>query len=391
MTFSMNRATAARNAIYFLWFSISLFLVIKTVCSHQSLNNYLIFKHNFLNVTQQLNLYVQQPEYYYDRNHYGPVFSLLIAPFALLPDSIGVVLWVFFNAFFLFLAIKKLPIKSNLSDYILLLCTNELVGSSLYFQFNPSIAAFIIFTFYFINTKQDFWAALMIMLGTMTKLYGIVGLAFFFFSDHKLKLISSLIFWSAVLFVLPMAISSPAFIVRTYRDWYYDLVAKNTENMSSEMQNISVLGMIARVFKINNLNNLAVIAPALLLFLLPYCRISAYRYTRYRLLLLASVLIFTVIFSSSAESPTYVIALTGVGIWFMNLKRPVTKFEIFLLVLAIILTSFSTSDIFPEFLTKNYVNPYRLKSLPCLIIWLKIICEMLTRNFEAEERIVNAS
>lgn len=390
MTLAFSRANAVRNSIYFLWFGLSLFFIIKTVGSHQSLNNYIIFKHNFLNVLHQLNLYTPQPEYYYDRNHYGPVFSLIIAPFALLPDSIGVILWVMANALFLFLAIKSLPIKSNLSNFILLMGANDLVGSSLYFQFNPSVAAFIIFTFYFINTKKDFWAALMIVLGTMTKLYGIVGLAFFFFSDHKLKLIVSLVFWSVVLFVLPMAISSPGFIVQTYHDWYYDLVAKNAENMNAKMQNISVLGMIPKVFNITNFNNMYVLVPALLLFMLPYLRISAYSFIGYRLLLLASVLIFTVIFSSSAESCTYIITMMGVGIWFMNLKRPVTGFEIFLLVFAIIVSSLSASDLFPKAINIKYVQPYKLKSLPCLIIWLKIIYEMLTRNFEAEEQNVTA-
>ncbi|RZK46505.1 MAG: DUF2029 domain-containing protein, partial [Pedobacter sp.] len=166
----------------------------------------------------------------------------------------------------------------------------------------------------------------------------------------------SLAFWAVVLFVLPMAISSPGFIVQTYQDWYYDLIAKNTENMTAKMQNISVLGMIARMFNIGDLNNTIVLIPAILLFLLPYLRVSAYRFQGYRLLLLASVLIFTVIFSSSAESPTYIIALTGVGIWFMNLKRPVTKFDIFLLVFAIIITSLSPSDLFPKAINVKYIQ-----------------------------------
>lgn len=381
---TFTKATTGKYFIYFLWFGLSLFFVAKTVTSHQSLNNYIIFKHNFLNVLHQLDLYTPQPEYYFDRNHYGPIFSLIIAPFALMPDSVGVILWVMFNAAILFAAIKSLPIETNQSDLIILLCANELVGSSMYFQFNPSIAAFIILSFYFIVNKKDFWAALMIALGTMTKLYGIVGLAFFFFSANKPKLILSLIFWFAVLLVIPMLYSSPGFILQTYHNWYYDLIAKNAENLNAKMQDISVLGMIHRVFN-NKWNNIYILIPALILFALPYFKTNNYRYNNFRLLLLASVLIFTVIFSSSAESPTYIIALPGVGIWFMTLKRPVNGFDIFLLVFAIIITSFSPSDLFPKAINLKYIQPYKLKSLPCFIIWLKIIYEMLTRDFAVEE------
>ncbi|MCO5934142.1 DUF2029 domain-containing protein [Mucilaginibacter sp. RB4R14] len=380
---ALTRLIYNKPFVYSLWFGVCILLALKGVLTHQSINNYLIFKHNFINTISQQSLYIQQPEFYYDRNHYGPVFSLIIAPFALLPDSIGVVLWVAFSAFILFKAIQMLPLGPGKFVIILLLCANDLIGSTLYFQFNPLIAALIILSFNFIKRKQDFWAALMIALGMFTKLYGIVGLAFFFFSDNKLKFIASFIFWSAVLFVLPMAISSPSFIVRTYHDWFYDLVAKNAENEGSLMQDICVMGIIRRLFNYPALNNLFVIAPALVLFGLSYLRIKHYRSTQYQLLILASVLIFTVIFSSSAEAATYIIPIAGVSIWFMNLDKP-TGFEIFLLIFAIVI-SFAGSDLFPKPLYHFYIQPYKLKALPCLLIWLKIIYETLTRDFSKEK------
>ncbi|MET3978983.1 hypothetical protein ABIB62_001552 [Mucilaginibacter sp. UYP25] len=380
---ALTRLIYNKPFVYSLWFGVCLLLAVKGLLTQQSVNNYLIFKHNFLNTIHQQSLYVQQPEFYYDRNHYGPIFSLIIAPFALLPDNIGVVLWVAFSAFILFKAIQLLPLGPNKYVIVLLLCANDLVGSTIYFQFNPIIAALIILSFNFIKRKQDFWAALMIALGTFTKLYGIVGLAFFFFSDNKLKFIASFIFWSAVLFVLPMAISSPSFIIRTYHDWFYDLIAKNAENEASKMQDFSLMGMIRRLFNYPALNNLFVIAPALVLFGLSYLRIKYYKTTQYQLLILASVLIFTVIFSTSAESATFIIAFAGVAIWFMNLDK-LTGFEIFLLVFAIIFTSFAASDLFPKTINKIYIQPYRLKVLPCFLIWLKIIYETLFRDFSRQ-------
>ncbi|WP_121809270.1 glycosyltransferase family 87 protein [Mucilaginibacter kameinonensis] len=374
--------------VYSLWFGLSLFLVIKGVLTHQGFNNYTIFKYNFLNTIHQHNLYAYQPEHYYDLNHYGPVFSIIMAPFAILPDGIGVILWVLFNAFVLFKAIELLPLKKDQYVIVLLLCAHELMTASANVQSNPMIAALIILGFNFIKREQDFWAALMIALGAFIKLYGIVGLAFFFFSANKPKFVLSFIFWSAVLFVLPMAISSPSFIVQTYRDWYTDLVIKNSDNQHSSMQEICVTGFIRKTFNYQDLKNMYVIGPALVLFGLSYLRIGAYKFVQYQRLILSSVLIFAVIFSSSAESSTYIIAFVGVAVWFMNLNRPVTGFEIFLLVLALLVTSLSPSDLFPSFIRKQYIVPYKLKSIPCFLIWLKIVYETLTRNFAREEESV---
>ncbi|MET3502764.1 multisubunit Na+/H+ antiporter MnhG subunit [Mucilaginibacter rubeus] len=374
--------------VYSLWFGLSLFLVIKGVLAHQGFNNYTIFKYNFLNTIHQHNLYAYQPEHYYDLNHYGPVFSIIMAPFSILPDSIGVILWVMFNAFILFKAIQLLPLKKDQYVIVLLLCAHELMTASANVQSNPMIAALIILSFNFIKREQDFWAALMIALGAFIKLYGIVGLAFFFFSTNKPKFVLSFIFWSVVLFVLPMAISSPSFIIQTYHDWYTDLMIKNSGNQHSLMQEICVTGFIRRISHYEDLKNMYVIGPALVLFTLSYLHIGAYKILEYQRLILSSVLIFAVIFSSSAESSTYIIAFVGVAVWFMNLNRPVTGFEIFLLVLALLITSLSPSDLFPSFIRTQYIVPYKLKSIPCFLIWLKIIYETLTRDFAGEKKSV---
>jgi hypothetical protein len=221
----------------------------------------------------------------------------------------------------------------------------------------------------------------MICIGTFIKLYGIVGLAFFFLSDNKAKFILSILFWSAVLFVLPMAISSPSYIIQTYHDWYGDLLTKNQNNIGPSLQDISAMGLIRNLFNYRQLSNITVIIPGILLFATWYLRAKYYRVVPYQLLLLASTLIFVIIFSSSSESPTYIIAFAGVGIWFMNLERPVTVFEISLFAFALILTSLSPSDLFPKYIRVHYVLPYKLKALPCVLIWLKIIYETMTRKF----------
>jgi len=381
MTQKLTKLVYNKPFVLMVYFGLSLFAVVKSVVSSHIHDNYYVYKYSFLNIIHQQTPFGSLRGPLHDSFHYGPVFALLMAPFALLPDSIGVILWVMINAWALYIAIKMLPLRDQYYLPVLLICAHELMTSSSNVEINPLIGALIILSFVFIRDKKDFWAALMICIGTFIKLYGIVGLAFLFLSDNKLKFILSMLFWSVILFVLPMLITSPSYIIQTYHNWYGDLLQKNMNNIGPSLQDISVMGLIRNIFNYRQLSNIAVIIPGVLLFALWYTRIKIYAVVPYQLLLLASTLIFVIIFSSSSESPTYIIAVAGVGIWFMNLERPVTPLEVGLLVFALIVTVFSPSDLFPRYVRVNYVIPYKLKALPCVLIWLKIIYETATRKF----------
>ena len=371
-----------RFIIISLWIIISLIAgLIKLDIN--DINNYKIFKNVFFHTIDKLPLYKEYPLEYFDHNHYGPIFSLLIAPFAVLPDYLGISLWSLFNAGVLAWAITQLPLKSKQINAILWICLHELLTTLLGLQFNPMMTAIIILSFVYIEKGKDFWSAFFIILGVFVKLYGIVGLAFFFFSKNKIKFILSLFFWSAVLFTLPMLISSPEYIIQTYQEWFARLVEKNSENTGlNSYQDISLMGMIRRFFQDSSISNLPILIGGVILFGLQYLRIKEYKVESYRLMLLASVLIFTVIFSSGSESPTYIIAFVGVAIWFVIQPKPISKLYIGLFIFALILTSLSPSDLIPKFIKDNYIRPYALKALPCVLIWFAIVYEMLKNKFK---------
>ncbi|WP_113635358.1 glycosyltransferase family 87 protein [Nubsella zeaxanthinifaciens] len=376
-----------RKFILGIWLLLAIFLGFKQY--HKgSYNNYLIFKHVYHHAVERLNLYAEYPQQYGDTNHYGPFFSLLIAPFALLPDYIGTILWQIANTLFLFFAIQQLPLAFKKINAVYWIVAHELMTALFSFQFNISIAAIIILTFAFIQRGKNFWAAMLIMLGTFVKLYGIVGLAFFFFVKKKWNFVLSCFCWALIFFILPMVFFSPTYILQCYQDWYRSLAQKQQLNASlTSMQDISVMGMARRISGDVNLPNLPFLAGGLLLFALPYLRIKAYADLNFRLLLLASTLIFTVIFSNSSESPTYIIAFLGVSIWFLIQQRPFKIWQIALFVFALLLTSFSPSDLFPKFVRENYIKPYSLKALPCLIVWLVIIYQMMCSKFNQTEQL----
>lgn len=364
------------------WFGLSLIVAIQEL-SIGHLNNYIIFKNVFYHVRGLQPLYIEYPDLYTDVNLYGPFFSVIIAPFAMLPDYLGAVLWVMANAGFLYFAIRQLPLTRVQQNLVLLLCSHELMGASSYFQFNPAIAACIILSFSYILKEKDWHAAFFIMLGTFVKVYGIVGLAFFFFSKHRLRLIGGLMMWAVVMFLMPVIFSSINFIVQSYQDWLHALTYKNNKNIqlsnAFNLQNISSIGLIQRVFNLHDLHTAFVIFPALALYAAQYLQLK-WRYNqKYQFYILASTLLFTVLFSSSSESPTYIIALPAICIWYL-LQPPKPWVHAFF-IFALIGTTFSHSDLVTRWVKEQLVVPYALKALPSLLVWIFIIWEILSGRF----------
>jgi len=364
-----------------LWMLLAVIAALMKMHSH---NNFLIFRGVFWHAWQQVSLFVPYPAEYWDTNHYGPLFSLVIAPFAVVPEWVGLILWCIALALFLYVAIRRSLLTDRQQLFVLWFCAHELLTALYMQQFNIAITAIILLAFFLIEKERDASAAFFIVLGTLVKLYGVVGLAFFFFSKHKTRFVLSLIGWSIILIAAPMIISSPDYIFGQYAEWMDSLTGKNDENMFAMHQNISLLGMIRKISGCATYSDLWIILPGLLLFALPYLRFSQYKLMAFRQTLLASVMMFVVLFSTGSESSGYVIALTGVVIWYTAVPWKRSTTDIVLMVFAFILTSLSPSDLFPAVIRKELVQPYALKALPVAIIWLKLCYEMATKDYASE-------
>ena len=369
----------------FIWFLLATVAsIIELTRGEENFNNFLLYKHVFIHTTQQVNLYNGLPENLFD-NHYGPFFSMVIAPFSFIGNYLGCFLWCIANAWILYFAISKLPLNRHKQLTILLITAVEMMTATHNIQFNTMLTGWIILSFIYIEKEKEIWSLLFIAAGFLVKILGVVGIGFFIFSKHKKNFILLGIMWLLVLGFLPAIISSPAFVLQSYIDWYYDLIDKNQSNVNfivNYMQDISVMGMIRRIFKADNLANWMVLLPAAIAYVLPIFRFKEFKHLSFRLSYLAMALIGVVIFSSSAESPTYVIAVAGVAIWYVTQQGNNVKMANALLIFTLILTVFSPTDLFPAFLRKRYVIPYALKALPCLVVWLTILYQLITKRFE---------
>lgn len=351
-------------------------------------NNYLIFKNVFYNTIHENNLYSEYPELYFDKNHYGIIFSALIAPFTLFPDWLGMVLWNLANVGLFIYAIQKLPVSEKQKAFFAWLCLQELITALVSFQFNVALTGLIILSACFIYQKQEIKSAFSILIGFFVKIYGIVGLSSFFFVQRKARFILGLFAGAILLFALPMLYASPGFVVQSYADWIHELVIKNEKNTTaSMMQDISLMGFFRRITN-TPVSNLVFLAIGLPIFALPYLRFRAYDKRAFQLLILASTLLFTVLFSSGSESPTYIIAVAGVMLWYIIRKEKSAQ-ATGLVVFVLILTSFGMSDLFPVVIKRDYIVKYALKALPCILVWLQITYELLFFDMEKDYNLLD--
>ena len=373
-----------RRVLLGIWTLLSLVGMLKL---HRSHNNFLIFKGVYWHTVNGTSLYAAYPSEYSDVNHYGPLFSLIIAPFALLPEWAGMLLWLLFLSGWLFAAIYWSGLRKSQQVYIYWFCGFTLLTALFMQQFNIAIAAIILSSFFLIEKEHEGWAAFFIVLGTLVKLYGIVGLAFFLFSRHKLRLTLWLAVWSVILFLAPMAISSPDYVIGQYHEWFTCLVEKNTHNLNSFAQNISLLGFVRRTTGHADYSDLWLIISGMALFALPYLRFSQYKNLAFRETILASVLLFVILFSTGSEASGYVIALLGVCIWYTAAPWKRGKWAIALMVFVFILSGMGNCDLIPKTIRHDYIQTYALRALPISIVWLWLCYELCTKDYTPIEKV----
>ena len=148
------------------------------------------------------------------------------------------------------------------------------------------------------------------------------------------------------------------------------------------MQNISAIGLIQKNISADISTRSILLCGLILMLVQVIVNFKRFDDIRFQFLLLSSVLLFTVLFSTGSESATYIIAFPGVAIWYVT-KENKNYWDHFLLAFAIILTSFSPSDLFPPD-GRTFVREYKLKARPCFLIWLEILRESYFEKHRAE-------
>lgn len=332
-------------------------------------NNYRIYKLSFLHLVRGQDLYVRHTLEHWDLFKYSPTFAALMAPFSLLPDAIGLVLWNLLNAGVLVLALDRLEVLTPRSRALLgWFLVPEALTAFQNLQANVLVAGLVILAYSFLESDRPGWGSLLIVTAFYVKVYPALAALLFLLYPRKGRFVLWSLLWLALLGALPLLFVTPDRFREIYADWIQLLGSDR-----SVLTGISVMRILHSWFSLE-LSKLQVTLVGAAIGLVPLLRRSAHGDPGFRLVFLASLLIWMVIFNHTAESATYAVAVCGVGLWYFT--RPRSRRELALLGLAFLLTSMSPR--FPHFLVLELVEPYALKALPCLLIWLVAIWELAT-------------
>jgi hypothetical protein len=61
------------------------------------------------------------------------------------------------------------------------------------------------------------------------------------------------------------------------------------------------------------------------------------------------------------------------------------RLNIILFTSAMVFTSLAFTDVFPLAVREGFIRPYALKAVPCILIWMKLIYDMMRFKIESPE------
>jgi hypothetical protein len=322
---------------------------------YRPLQNFAIFRDSFEHLIHHQNLYAAFRATQWDLYCYSPTFALLFAPFALLPYAVGAVLWNLLNAAALFWAVRSAPMlderRKMLALWFLFLAMLNSIQNA---QSNALIAALMIGAWNAQQRDKADYSALFIVLATFIKLFGVFALLPCLLIGNRKRLLRYTVASGALFAFLPLFVVRFGELRLLYRDWYEVVRAFRQTNLG-----ISILALL----KIVPVDAVVAVGAVILI-------VTAVLGRRAPMLVLASVLIFVTIFNYTAESPSYVIAVSGVALWYFSQAR--TPVNLALFIATFLLAMVSSTEIVPRALRRDLLDPYVVKALPCILVWIKL-------------------
>jgi Glycosyltransferase family 87 len=327
-------------------------------------NNFLIFRAATRHLVAGLDLYAAYPAEHFDFYKYSPTFALLFAPFAYVPFAPAMLLWNALNAGALYVAIG-LVLPRRAATVARAIVFLDMLGSLQNVQSNALVAALMVFTFAAYERHHTVLGSLAAVTGAYVKLFPIAGVSFAVFHPRKLRVAIAVALGMALFAVLPLLVTSPERLLAQHESW------RAISATDSLKRGYSVMQMIEQITRAG-LPNWPVQLAGVLILLAPVV-VQRWRWHDWdlRRLYLCSVLVFCVIFNHLAESPTFVIAITGVAIWFATIVRP-SRWEWALLGFVVVFTILASSDLMPRDIQRDFFDRYRFKTVPLIVVWIEL-------------------
>ncbi len=290
-------------------------------------NNYIIFRTAVATLLARQDLYAPHPAQHYDLYKYSPTFALLFLPFALIPYTASLVLWNLLNMVALVAAVRRLLVP-DLAVIVLALALPAFAVATASAQTNALVTALIIAGFLAYEAERPWRATLAVVAGASVKIFPLAALTFAVFRPHRWRAALAAATLGSTAILLPLVVIRPSELQLLYASWHRVGEVDALDRGSSVMQLIH--GMLG----VDWPNWPFQVAGTLLLLLPLLIRRTRWSDPAFRRLVLASLLVYAVLFNHQAERASFVIAATGIGLWFVSPTHQPTRWRTALAILA---------------------------------------------------------
>ncbi len=342
----------------------------------ESYDNYDCFVASFEHLKKQYDLYLMYPSEYHTEYNYSPLFAFGMGLFYYLPDWLGILLWNLTHTIALLFAIKMMPIELKKKIFIYWFCLVEYITAAENVQTNATVAALIMLVYLFQTKKQTTWSSLMFVFGFFFKIYVLTAGVFWICFKNRGAFLWKALAWAVLFFSLPLFIVSLDQLIFLYQSWFHRL---QLQTIRDSLSLIGVIGM----FKSIQLDQIWIVLFGTISMIVVLLKKEVYNNPQFRQLYLGGILLFTVVFNPGVESPSYIIAVVGAAIWYISLER--AKWHHWLMIFLFVFTCLSPTEVFPRYIRDNFLKPYHIKAIPCIIVWAVCMIELFTWNKKALE------
>ncbi len=355
------RVRSASARIVALYVLLASGITAQQTIGHARSNNFAIFRSSFWHLLRGQDLYAWYPAEHWDLFKYSPTCAMLFAPFAVLPYSAGLLAWNVINALVLSAAVMLLlPGRAGVAALLVVLL--EALGALQNTQSNALVAGLMILAVVSLGRGQLAGGVLALVCGASIKVFPIATGLFGLLTPNRWRHLAWCAGLGLLFFLLPLLVTTPSMLAQQYHGWFAVQQQDTTKVGMAWLGGLIelVLGRAIAHGPIQMVGVLWMVGSA-------WLARQHWANPVVQQLLLASLLIFSVIFNHMAESPTFVIAYAGIGIWWAALPRARWRDAVVLLI--VLLGSVGGSDLVPKDIRTQWHGRIQLKAIVTLIGW----------------------
>jgi hypothetical protein len=341
-------------------------------------NNFRILRASSLHLITGQDLYAGYPAIYQDFFKYSPTFAFLWAPFALLPAVPGYMLWAIACVSALYAGITR-ALPPSQAVVALALAWLAVFGDLQRSQSNALCAGLMILAWAWLEQGKQWRPAMAIAAATFVKLFPLAAVVTAVF--HRRRTRFAAVFAAVVIagVALPLIVTPPATLAMQYRSWFRiesrDAIPLARYGTGGADLYAGLMGQFRVWWGVHWPNWPAQLAGVLILLAPLVVRRAWWGRRQFRVLFLASMLVFCVLFNHQAESPSYSIAIIGASVWFAASER--TWWRIALIAACIIIVNVASTDLMPRTWYREWYVPYLVKTIPLIPLWIVMQLELL--------------